>query len=110
MSPTPNTTLLRDDARFGHLTQTMARSRNAANAAAFASTLIAGVLATARPSLFAGALIAFGAIALNAPATGPIGGLSVASDTIRGFTPSALGPAFSPSKASLDTETNRTPC
>src|SRR6478609_8998735 len=34
MLPTPNTTVLRDEARFGHLTQTNTRSRNAANAAA----------------------------------------------------------------------------
>ena len=35
MLPTPNTTLLRDDARCGHFTQANARSRNAAKAAAF---------------------------------------------------------------------------
>ena len=33
--PTPNTTVVRDDARFGHFTQASTRVRNPANAAAF---------------------------------------------------------------------------
>ena len=39
MLPTPNTTFLRDAARCGHLTQAIARSRNSANAAAFAGSV-----------------------------------------------------------------------
>src|SRR5438132_5046060 len=37
MSPTPNTTFIRDAARCGHFRQTMARARNSAIAASLAS-------------------------------------------------------------------------
>src|ERR1051325_10356952 len=42
MSPTPNTTFWRAAARFGHFTQTIARSRNRAIAASFAAGSSAG--------------------------------------------------------------------
>ena len=45
MFPTPNTTFLRDEARCGHFTQAIARSRNSANAAVLASGLSAAVAA-----------------------------------------------------------------
>ena len=53
MLPTPNTTVVRDDARCGHFTHASARSRNAVNAAAFAgdelmiSILRLGIVAVA---------------------------------------------------------------